>query len=322
MMNNIEMIIKLMEPELNALQLAKLKNVLQTILRTSRNAPPNEELVERFIRHKKLVGLKDTSLTGYVNEVRRLQEFVGKGYCDITTADIKDYLSNLVAERHISATTLQSRIRYLSSFFDFLVNEEYIDRNPTSKIERVMVEKKIKRAFSDADIEALRKACDNKRDRAYIEFLYSTGTRVTESLSLNVKDVNFSEGEVIVFGKGHKERVVYLSDIASKYLQEYLEDRYAQPDEPLFTHQVNHQRMTPRGAQVLLKEVGDKAGVENVHPHRFRRTMATHLLDRGMPIEQIKEVLGHERLDTTMIYCNVNSGKVKANFKECFNEMM
>ena len=322
MMNNIEMIIKLMEPELNPLQLAKLKNVLQTILRTSRNAPHNEELVERFIRHKKLVGLKDTSLTGYVNEVRRLQEFVGKGYCDITTADIKDYLSNLVAERHISATTLQSRIRYLSSFFDFLVNEEYIDRNPTSKIERVMVEKKIKRAFSDADIEALRKACDNKRDRAYIEFLYSTGTRVTESLSLDVKDVNFSEGEVIVFGKGHKERVVYLSDTASKYLQEYLEDRYAQPDEPLFTHQVNHQRMTPRGAQVLLKEVGDKAGVENVHPHRFRRTMATHLLDRGMPIEQIKEVLGHERLDTTMIYCNVNSGKVKANLQECFNEMM
>ena len=322
MMNNIEMIIKLMEPELNALQLAKLKNVLQTILRTSRNAPPNEELVERFIRHKKLVGLKDTSLTGYVSEVRRLQEFIGKGYCDITTADIKDYLSNLVAERHISATTLQSRIRYLSSFYDFLVNEEYMDRNPTSKIERVMVEKKIKRAFSDADIEALRKACDNKRDRAYIEFLYSTGTRVTESLSLDVKDVNFSEGEVIVFGKGHKERVVYLSDTASKYLQEYLEDRYAQPDEPLFTHQVNHQRMTPRGAQILLKEVGDKAGVENVHPHRFRRTMATHLLDRRMPIEQIKEVLGHERLDTTMIYCNVNSGKVKASFKECFNEMM
>ena len=144
MMNNIEMIIKLMEPELNALQLAKLKNVLQTILRTSRNTPHNEELVERFIRHKKLVGLKDTSLTGYVNEVRRLQEYVGKGYCDITTADIKDYLANLVAERHISGTTLQSRIRYLSSFFDFLVNEEYIDRNPTSKIERVMVEKRSK----------------------------------------------------------------------------------------------------------------------------------------------------------------------------------
>lgn len=321
-MNNIEMIIKLMEPELNELQLAKLKNVLQTILRTSRNAPPNEELVERFIRHKKLVGLKDTSLTGYVNEVRRLQSYVDKGYCDITTADIKDYLANLVAERHISGTTLQSRIRYLSSFFDFLMNEEYIDRNPTSKIERVMVEKKIKRAFSESDIESLRNACDNKRDRAYIEFLYSTGCRVTESLSLDVKDVNFSEGEVIAFGKGHKERVVYLSDTASKYLQEYLEDRYAQPDEPLFTHQVNHQRMTPRGAQVLLKEVGDKAGVENVHPHRFRRTMATHLLDRGMPIEQIKEVLGHERLDTTMIYCNVNSGKVKASFKECFNEMM
>ena len=321
-MNNIEMIIKLMEPELTELQLAKLKNVLQTILRTSRNAPPNEELIERFIRHKKLVGLKDTSLTGYVNEARRLQEYVGKGFCDITTADMKDYFATIVAERHIQATTLQSRIRYISSFYDFLVNEEYIDRDPTDKIERVMVEKKIKKAFSDADIEALRNACTNKRDRAFIEFLYSTGTRITEALSLNVKDVNFSEGEVLVFGKGHKERIVYLSDVASKYLQEYLEDRYAQPDEPLFTHIVNHQRMTARGAHVLLKESGENAGVENVHPHRFRRTMATHLLDRGMPIEQIKEILGHERLDTTMIYCNVNTGKVKASFKECFNEMM
>lgn len=321
-MNNIEMIIKLMEPELNELQLAKLKNVLQIVLRTSRSAPPNDELIERFIRHKKLVGLKDTSLTGYVNEVKALQKYIDKGFCDITTADIKDYLATVVAERHIAGTTLQTKIRYISSFFDFLANEEYIERNPTDKIERVMVEKKIKRAFSESDIEALREACNNKRDRAFIEFLYSTGTRVSEALSLDVKDVNFSESEVIVFGKGHKERVVYLSDTANKYLQEYLEDRYAQPEEPLFTHQVNHQRMTSRGAQLLLKEVGDRAGVENVHPHRFRRTMATHLLDRGMPIEQIKEVLGHERLDTTMIYCNVNSGKVKANFKECFNEMM
>ena len=321
-MNNIEMILKLMEPELNELQLAKLKNVLQIILRTSRNAPPNEELIERFIRHKKLVGLKDTSLAHYVTEVRQLQKYVGKGYCDITTADMKDYLATVVAERKISATTLQTKIRALSSFYEFLTNEEYIERNPTSKIERVMVEKKIKKAFSEADIEALRNACDNKRDRAFIEFLYSTGTRISEALKLDVKDVNFSESEVIVFGKGHKERIVYLSDIASKYLQDYLEDRYAQPDEPLFTHQVNRQRMTDRGAQVLLRELGVKAGVENVHPHRFRRTMATHLLDKGMPIEQIKEVLGHERLDTTMIYCNVNTGKVKANFKECFNEMM
>lgn len=321
-MNNIEMILKLMEPELNELQLAKLKNVLQTILKTSRNAPPNDELIERFIRHKRLVGLKETSMVGYVNVVLELERYVGKGFCDITTADIKDFLATVVAERHIAGSTLQTKIRYLSSFFDFLVNDEYIDRNPTSKIERVMTEKKVKRAFTEADIEAMRKACTNKRDRAFIEFLYSTGTRISEALALDVSDVNFTEGECLVFGKGHKERIVYLSDTCSKYLQEYLEDRYAQPNEPLFSHQVNHQRLTQRGAQLLLKDIGDKAGVENVHPHRFRRTMATHLLDRGMPIEQIKEVLGHERLDTTMIYCNVNSVKVKANFKECFNEMM
>lgn len=318
-MNNIEMILKLMEPELTELQLAKLKNVLQTILRTSRNAPPNEELIRRFIQHKKLVGLKDSSLKQYVYEITALADDIGKRFPEITTADIKDHLTKIVTEHHIGATTVQSKIRAYSSFFEFLTNEDYIDKNPTHKIERVMIEKKIKKAFTEEDIEAMRKACDNKRDRAFMEFLYSTGGRISEVLSLNVGDINFAEKEAIVFGKGHKERVVYLSDICCKTLQDYLEDRYAQVGEPLFTHHMSTNRLTARGSQMLLKEIGDRAGVTNVHPHRFRRTMATHLMDKGMPVEQIKEVLGHERIDTTMIYCNVNTGKVKANFMEAFN---
>lgn len=320
-MNNIEMILKLMQQDLNAYQLSKLKNVLEIILKTTRNSLPNNELIERFVQNKKLVGLKDTSMTAYVAEVKLLAKYKpDKNLCEMTTADIKDYLADYTATHKIGACTVQTKIRCLSSFYDFLVNEEFIERNPTTRIERVMVEKKIKKALSEAEIEAIRNACETIRDRAFMEFLYSTGCRISEALSLNVVDVNFSEGEVVVFGKGHKERVVYLSEICIKYLHEYFEDRDAQPNEPLFTHHADHtKRMTPRNAQLLLKDLGEKSGVDNVHPHRFRRTMATHAMEHGMPIEQIKEVLGHSRLDTTMIYCNVSSGKVKASFKNIFD---
>lgn len=323
-MNNIELILKLMEPDLNDYQLSKLKNVLQTILRTSRPALPNDELIKRFIQHKKLVGLKETSLISYTNEVKHMGRFFkDKNFTEYTTADIKEFLSTeyITGEHKIQANTLQTKIRYISSFYEFLVNEEFIERNPTARIERIMVEKKIKKAFTEEEIKALREACISKRDRAFLEFLYSTGARISEVITLNVCDCNFNESEVIVFGKGHKERIVYLSDIASKYLQEYLEERGAKPEDPLFTTiSIRHTRMQSRAAQLLLREIGERAGVENVHPHRFRRTMATHAMERGMPIEQIKEILGHAKLDTTMIYCNVNSGKVKASFKECFND--
>ena len=218
------MIIKLMEPELNEIQLAKLKNVLQTILRTSRNAPPNDELIERFIRHKKLVGLKDTSLTSYVNEVRRLQQYVGKGFCGITTADMKDYFATIVAENHISAVTLQSRIRYISSFYDFLTNEEYIDRNPTDKIERVMVEKKIKKAFSEADIEALRNG-NNNFDytwQSVINFwkAFNQGVLSKNPNAYTVAEIT-DEGDLHRIGLGHwSDKFHSQNDIIQKFQRE------------------------------------------------------------------------------------------------------
>ena len=261
-MTNIEMVIKLMKPDLNDYQLVKLKNVLDTIYRSNRPALPNEELIQRFIQHKKLVGMKNTSLVSYIQELRTMAKWLDdKAYCDITTADIKEYFSKYTQEHQLQSSTLQTKLRAISSFYDFLVNEEYIERNPTHKTEQ----------------------------------------------------------ELIVFGKGHKERVVYLSNIAIKYINEYLEERQASPYEPLFTTQSRNVGLTTRAAQLILKDIGIKANVDNVHPHRFRRTMATHLMERGMPIEQIKEVLGHSRIDTTMIYCNVNKEKVKANFKELMN---
>jgi site-specific recombinase XerD len=322
MVSNIEMILKLMEPDLNEYQLAKLKNVLEIILKTTRNSLPNEELIDRFIQNKKLVGLSHSSIIHYTAEARKLGNYYpNRNFTELTTADIKDYLAEYVNERHLQASTTQTIIRFLSAFYDFLVNEEFMERNPCHRIEKVMVEKKVRKAFTDDDIAALRAVCNTNRYRAFLEFLYSTGCRISEVLSLSVKDIDFIEGEVVVFGKGHKERIVYLSNTCIQWLQTYLKERNAQPEEPLFGHlDKPKKRLTSRGAQLILKDLGLKSGVDNVHPHRFRRTMATHAMDKGMPIEQIKEILGHAKLDTTMIYCNVSAGKVKASFKDIFNE--
>lgn len=322
MVSNVEMILKLMEPDLNEYQLAKLKNVLEIILKTTRNSLPNEELIDRFIQNKKLVGLSQSSILHYTSEARKLGKFYpNRNLTELTTSDIKNYLSYYVQEHNLQASTTQTMIRFISAFYDFLVNEEFIERNPCHRIEKIIVEKKVKKAFTEEDITLLRSVCNNNRDRAFLEFLYSTGCRISESLSLYVQDIDFSEGEVVVFGKGHKERIVYLSNICIKWLKIYLNERNAQPEEPLFSHlDKPKNKLTIRAAQLILKELGLKSGVDNVHPHRFRRTMATHAMDKGMPIEQIKELLGHSKLDTTMIYCNVNTGKVKANFKNIFNE--
>ena len=322
MVSNIEMILKLMEPDLNEYQLAKLKNVLEIILKTTRNSLPNDEFIDRFIQNKRLVGLSQSSIIHYTAEARKLSNYYpNRNFTELTTADIKDYLAEYVNERHLQASTTQTIIRFLSAFYDFLVNEEFMDRNPCHRIEKVMVEKKVRKAFTKDDISSLRAVCDSTRDRAFLEFLYSTGCRISEVLSLKVQDIDFSEGEVVVFGKGHKERIVYLSNICIDWLKQYFRERNAQPEEPLFGHLDNpKKKITSRGAQLILKDLGLKSGVENVHPHRFRRTMATHAMDKGMPIEQIKEILGHSKLDTTMIYCNVSAGKVKASFKDIFND--
>ena len=169
-------------------------------------------------------------------------------------------------------------------------------------------------------MEALRTSCSTLRDRALVEFLYSTGVRVSELVALNVGDIEMGRQELIVYGKGSKERKTYLTDSAKFYLRRYLQTRSAEEginDRPLFvTLDKPHDRLTVAGVQYMLRQLGQRAGVENVHPHRFRRTIATDLLNRGMPIEQVKEFLGHEKLDTTMIYCTVKEDSVRASHKK------
>lgn len=246
--------------------------------------------------------------------------FLGKRIEDITGMDLRYYYGVMREQRGIKMSTMQTRLHYLSSFWDFLTTEELVRGNPVKKVGLLKLEKIIKKPYSAADMEALRTSCSTLRDRALVEFLYSTGVRVSELVALNVGDIEMGRQELIVYGKGSKERKTYLTDSAKFYLRRYLQARSAEEginDRPLFvTLDKPHDRLTVAGVQYMLRQLGCRAGVENVHPHRFRRTIATDLLNRGMPIEQVKEFLGHEKLDTTMIYCTVKEDSVRASHKK------
>ena len=233
--------------------------------------------------------------------------------------DLRYYYGVMREQRGIKMSTMQTRLHYLSSFWDFLITEELVHSNPVKKVGLLKLEKTIKKPFSAAELEALRVNCTELRDRALVEFLYSTGVRVSELVSLNVGDIEMGKQELIVYGKGSKERKTYLTDSAKFYLRRYLRTREREglESKPLFvTLDKPHDRLTVAGVQHTLRQLGKRAKVENTHPHRFRRTIATDLLNRGMPIEQVKEFLGHEKLDTTMIYCSIRQEGVQASHKK------
>lgn len=285
----------------------------------------NEAKVNAFIGSKHTTGRKLNTLKQYSTEIHKVLQFLGKKIEDITTMDLRYYYSICRQERGIAMSTMQTRLHYLSSFWDFLTVEGLVADNPVRRIGSLMMEKILKKPYSVDDLEALRVNCTSLRDRALMEFLYSTGVRVSELVALNVEDIELSKQELIVFGKGSKERKVYLTDNARFYLKRYLRERQKRESiedwqlqkKPLFVcQQAPYKRLTVKGVQYMLRMLGEKSGVLNVHPHRFRRTIATDLLSRGMPIEQVKEYLGHEKIDTTMIYCTVKEQNVRESFRK------
>ncbi|MGL5434105.1 MAG: tyrosine-type recombinase/integrase [Lachnospiraceae bacterium] len=285
----------------------------------------NEAKIRLFIGSKSTTGRKVNTLKQYNAEIRNMLCFLDKNIEDITAMDLRYYYSFCRQERRISMSTMQTRLHYLSSFFDFLNTEGLIKENPVKKIGNIFVEKVIRKPFSVEEMEALRVNCHGLRDRALMEFLYSTGVRVSEVASLCVKDIEMGKQETIVYGKRSKERKVYLTDNAKFYLKRYLKDRMKEEglsedqlqDRPLFVSLKSpHNRLTVSGIQFMLRTLGQEAGVKNVHPHRFRRTIATELLSRGMHIEEVKELLGHEKLDTTMLYCTIKEQNVRESFRK------
>lgn len=334
--NIINNIINSMTPYLNKTQLDHLSNTIYINLhdyeiheKTTNIVPisdnSNTFKIKMFIASKRAINRKDTTLHHYVKEIKNVLDFLGKNIEDITGMDLRYYYGMMRECKHIKTSTIQTRLRYLSSFYDFLVTEELVKSNPVKKVGILKLEKTIKSPYSNEEIEALRVSCNTLRDRAIIEFLYSTGVRISELVALNVNDIKIEKQELTVLGKGSKERKTYITDLAKFHLLRYLKERCVLENismeelqtRPLFTTLDSpHNRLSIAGIQYMLRKLGERANVKNVHPHRFRRTIATDLLAREMPIEQVKAFLGHERLDTTMIYCTIKDENVHASFRK------
>lgn len=278
------------------------------------NQSEEVKAINMFFVTKKIEGLSEKTLEYYEGRIKAFLRFVNKNLCDITSDDIKCYLAYRGYKNNVSKCTLDNELRVLKSFFAWLAGEEYISKNPTSRIRPIKQEKRIKEAFSEIELEKLRQACENSRDLAIIDFLYSTGARVSEVSNSNISDI--TNDEVRIIGKGNKERVVFLNAKAILSLNNYLQSR--KDDNPaLFVNlRSPYDRLQQGGIESRIREIGGKAGVQNVHPHRFRRTCATLSLNRGMPIEQVSQMLGHEKIETTTIYARSDKENVKASHKK------
>lgn len=270
--------------------------------------------LNHFIATKRIEGIAETTLKRYKDENWKLLSFLRKPLEEITTYDLRFYLSVKRQGNTLSNRTLDGMRRCYSTFFAWLTAEGLISKNPCLALAQIKYRKQVKKPFSAVELEKIREVCTKKRDLALVDFLYSTGCRVSEVSNLTISDVDFEKQELIVVGKGNKERTVYLTDVAAMRLKEYLESRTDYSD-ALFLGKGNRP-FQKNGIEAMLKRLGEAAGVENVHPHRFRRTLATNLLDRGMNIQDVAEVLGHADLKTTQIYCYISKQNVKASYSK------
>jgi site-specific recombinase XerD len=268
-----------------------------------------------FIAAKRLEGCSEKSLAYYSDTVRKMLETADKALAEITTDDVRLYLAKYGEDRGSSKVTLNNMRRIFNSFFAWLEDEDYILKSPMRRIHQIRTEKTIKDTMNDEAIEKLRDICGNKRDIAMVEMLLSTGMRVGELVLLNRGDISFHERECVVFGKGSKERTVYFDARTKIHLQEYLDSRT--DDTPALFVELSKpfKRLQIGGVEARIRDLGAKAGLK-LHPHKFRRTMATMAIDKGMPIEQVQRLLGHERIDTTMSYAQVNQENVKNAHKK------
>ena len=230
---------------------------------------------------------------------------------EITTETLRNYLSNYKNNSTAGMVTIDNIRRTLSSFFAWLEDEDYIIKSPVRRIHRIKAASTIKETYTDEQLESMRDNCDNPRDLALIDILASTGMRVGELVLLNRDDISFDERECIVFGKGDKERMVYFDARTKIHLQNYLDSRTDNNDALFVSLKAPYNRMKIGGIELRLREMGKRLNIEKVHPHKFRRTLATVAIDKGMPIEQLQKLLGHQRIDTTLQYAMVKQSNVK-----------
>jgi site-specific recombinase XerD len=311
---------------LSSAQLEELRRVLTNSLHglevtkskvsESQETVENEGLLNVFIASKRVEGCSEKSLRYYDATIRHMFGDAEKPIREITTDDLRNYLASYQEERNSSKVTIDNIRRIFSSFFGWLEDEDYILKSPVRRIHKVKTDKPIKDTFSDEGLELLRDACDEIRDLAMIDLLASTGMRVGELVRLNREDIDFHERECVVLGKGGSERVVYFDARTKIHLQNYLDDRDDSSLALFVSLALPHERLMIGGVETRLREIGKRADMHKVHPHKFRRTLATRAIDKGMPIEQVQRLLGHIRIDTTMHYAMVNQTNVKNSHRK------
>lgn len=273
--------------------------------------PTNPKLVDGFLSSKRIEGCSEKSLVYYRKTINAMLDAIGKGVSHITTDDLRSYLTDYQTSKNSSKVTIDNIRRILSSFFSWLEDEDYILKSPVRRIHKVKSASTIKETYSDEALETMRDNCENLRDLALIDMLASTGMRVGELVLLNREDIDFEERECVVFGKGSKERIVYFDARAKIHLQNYLKSRNDNNPALFVSLRAPHNRLKAGGVEVRLREFGRKLHLPRVHPHKFRRTLATVAIDKGMPIEQLQQLLGHRRIDTTLQYAMVKQSNVK-----------
>ena len=290
-----------------------LKNVLEryTLAENECNNEDDTDLIDVFISAKRVEGCSEKTLNYYSTTIQTVVESIGKDVRRITTDDLRNYMMTYQSSKKLSKTTIDNVRRILSSFFAWLEDEDYIVKSPVRRIHKVKSVSTIKETYTDENLEIMRDKCNSIRDIALIDILSSTGMRVGELVLLNREDINFNERECVVFGKGSKERVVYFDARTKIHLLNYLKSRIDDNKALFVSLNAPYKRLTIGGIEARLRNLGKKLNIEKVHPHKFRRTLATMAIDKGMPVEQLQKLLGHQRIDTTLQYAMVKQSNVK-----------
>ena len=304
---------------LNISQMKKLQEVLlQHLAENAKKQDDieNEEYLRLFLEAKKIEGCSERTLKYYRVTVEHMLRHILTPIRKMTTEEIRTYLVEYQKINNCRTVTIYNVRRNMSSFFSWLEEEDYILKSPMKRIHKIKTKTVVKSTISDEDIEKLRDQCTETRDLAMIDLLYSTGIRVGELVNLNISDVDLEQRECIVYGKGDKERRVYFDAKAKIHLQNYLDSREDVNPALFVTLDAPHERLQISGVEIRVRKLGRRLGLERIHPHKFRRTMATRAIDKGMPIEQVQKILGHSKIDTTMQYAIVNQTNVKISHQK------
>ena len=319
----INEVMQRMSSYLNNIQLQRLKETMEFYLsdydisKTYKIDETNDaELIEKFISSKRIEGCSEKTLKYYKNTIEIMKLYIEKDLRNIGTDDLRKFLTDYQSEKQSCKVTIDNIRRILSSFFSWLEDEDYIVKSPVRRIHKVKTGSTVKETYTDEELEKMRDSCNELRDLAIIDMLASTGMRIGEMIQLNKVDINFKERECIVFGKGNKERIVYFDARTMIHLQNYIASREDDNIALFVTLRAPYARITIGGIESRLRKMGKSLGIEKVHPHKFRRTLATMAIDKGMPIEQLQQLLGHKRIDTTLQYAMVKQSNVKQAHKK------